>query len=285
MPVLAYLDQTHLSRLSEDEFTTLRVWVDSGRLVVPTSEIHMIETIKWRNAGRFELVRRATALRQRYVLVPEVLILALEWYESRGVAHAVREHMVAQQPSGDRAWLGAPADGLELASEVLDDEAAEAVRAQGEESFGEVAANIDRLRQVPLSHVRDQIIEGLSLLAAAGAIPGNDLPGVSDLPLSEEAFAAVFPSVGLRRYFYASAHSLEPNDLADLSFICRTVPHFDVVAVDRRMHDRLHAIRRKVPAPMAEVLVRARVVRSVLDAITVIEECLNASASQNSGGV
>lgn len=265
MTILAYLDQTHLGRMSEEHFTVLSALVEADAVALPISDVHLIETIKQASRYRQETLRRIAGLRRDLVLTPEVTVLGLEWLAFHGQGR-VRDALVGCSPGSGVLWDGATADALPLAAEVLDDDAGSALAANADESFGAAAGNLAALRAVTIDHVREQLVAGLRMLQISPE------PRLDDVPATEEGLASAFPSVGLRRAFYAHATTLEPNDIADLSFVCRTVPHFDVVAVDRSMHDRLHRTRTSIPPELARHLFKARVVRNVAQAIEVIHE-------------
>ena len=263
MPLLVYLDQLHLGDMTEEQLGVLTKMVDDDIIVVPSSDIHLIETIKQTTRFRPETLRRISALRRNLVLLPEVVVLALEWLASRGCG-SFREHIVGLSPGQGVVWDGAVADAVEMAGEVLDDDSGTKVAEATRASFQDAAANLEALKRVTVQHIREQLFLGLGMLDI------SPHPTLDDLPTDEEALAVMFPSIGLRRAFLAHAKQLEPNDIADLSFICRTVPHFDVVAVDRKMHDRLHATRGRLSTALVQSLFRARIVRTSAHAIDAI---------------
>lgn len=251
--------------MSEEQFTVLATLVEAEAVALPISDVHVIETIKQARRYRPETLRRVAGLRRDLVLMPEITVLGLEWLAFHGLAR-VRDAIVGSSPGIGVMWDGAAADALPLAAEVLDDDAGSTLAASTEESFAAAAGSLAALKAVPIDHVRQQLVAGLRILEVSPE------PNVDDLPATEEGLASMFPSVGLRRAFYGLVTRLEANDIADLSFVCRTVPHFDVVAVDRRMHDRLHETRTSIAPEFARHLFRARVVRNVQQAIDAIRE-------------
>jgi hypothetical protein len=266
-PALVYLDQLHIGNMDTEQLDRLVELAEAGRIVVPSSDIHTVETLKQGTRHRPETIARLRALRARWVLLPEPTVLAAEWLAFRGRIVRARDCIVGEgQPVGV-VWDGAVADSVEMAGEHVDDDGASELRASSHETFADAAARLEEHKRVPLDHVRGQLTE-LMRMSIDPEI------ALAQIPETEAGFAEAFPSAGLRRFFYAHANSLEANDIADLSFICRTVPHFDVVAVDRRMHDRLYATRGKLDDRVAEVLFRATVVKTTERAMDAIERLL-----------
>jgi hypothetical protein len=262
MPILVYLDQTHIGGMREEQFAELSALVDADTVAVASSDVHVIETTKQASRYRPEFLRRVAALGRGLVLMPENVVVRVEWLSFHGHVRA-REAIVVRGPGTWLLWGGGAALPL---VEHLDDEAGATVAASVESSFGGVAVNVAALKAIPIDQVRGHVAAELSMLGISHA------PHLDDLPATEEGFAAMFPSIGLRRAVYANATTLEPNDIADLSFVCRTVPHFDVVAVDRKMHDRLHQTRKALAPELARHLFHARVVRTVEQVIEAIHE-------------
>jgi hypothetical protein len=239
--------------------------VELGHVCIPISGIHLIETVKQSTEHRPDTVRRVLGLCRNSVLVEVPWVIAAEWHAYRGVG-SVRDRLIVDATGPMSARGGDLARFFQLAAENLDDAMSDVVRMATKTDFGAAAGALDQYKQIPLDYVRTQIATALQMIGADSEIRR------ATIPASEEEFAVAFPSVGFQRYFYDLADSLEPNDIADLSFISRTVPYFDVVAVDRRMHDRLHAMRRRVPAVVRDALFRAQIVRTVAHVLEIVEK-------------
>ncbi len=251
--------------MSEEQFTVLSTLVEAELVAFPISDVHLIETIKQARRYRPETMHRVAGPRRGLVLMPESTVLGLEWLAFHGLAR-VRDEIVGCSPGIGVMWDGAAADALPLAAEMLEDDAGSTIAASTRESFAAAAASFAALKAMPIDHVREQLVAGLRKQEVSPE------PNLEDLPATEEGLASMFPSVGLRRAFYGVVTTLEANDIADLSFVCRTVPHVDVVAVDRRMHDRLHETRTSIAPEIARHVFHARVVRNVEQAIDAIRE-------------
>lgn len=253
--------------MDDDQLATLTGLVEAGRILLPSSEIHTVETLKQASQHRARTIARLADLRARWVLLPEHVVAVAEWLAYRGQVASASQLIIGEgQPLGT-TWDGAVADSIETVDEYIDDGISGELRNETDEVLAEAAARLEEYKRVPLDFVRDQLAQLLGMTVE----PDLD---IMKIPSDEDSFTKAFPSVSLRRFFYAHATYLERNDINDLSFICRTVPHFDVVAVDRRMHDRLHAMRAKLPPAITQVLFHATVVKNAAQTMEVIQRLL-----------
>jgi hypothetical protein len=238
----------HLVRLSRDR-----------RLILPRSEIHLLETLKQPLKHRRRTTARFRRLTKNNIVLPESDILRLEFEHAFNDADSPRTGMIRERQDVGVPWSGAPAQSLELAAETLDDGQARTLRDVMHSRFSDTARDFERIKAVSTAELREQLVRGLAFMGYAEA--------ERRVPRDEGSLRLAFPAVGLRRVLIQHAHALEPNDIADLSFICRSVPYLDLVAVDHSMHDLLHRARRSIPEAQKVALFRAEIVQHTNKAV------------------
>lgn len=79
MPLLAYLDQTHIGNFTDDQVETLAGFVASGDLIAPISMTHVVETWKQHSIPRAKTVARLKLLGGEFGFPDESTLHALEW--------------------------------------------------------------------------------------------------------------------------------------------------------------------------------------------------------------
>lgn len=248
LPRLIYLDQNCWTRLADEYPDTLR-WlkalVQQGRVFIPLSQIHIIETFKSHPWTRGRVLQIAREITGDLGLVGPLKVIALEEkrYKRRRPLNWLRARLVTAHmldllaPAGWQWDLAGRAFTIRRALNVHE-------RILGQHPG--FAAHVDPILR--------NSVEPLNRLQHRPFRVEDAIETTRGLPRDQRRIREVFPSLTTREALQLARRQVgskcfEPNDLMDLTFLSVTIPYFDLTVVDHAMHGVASLAIRKFGAP------------------------------------